>query len=250
MCWSILTAHAAASPWPREQYKGFIETRSDYFLSRDTFSRFERVDGSIYTEFGLTPRITIGGKAIYGTSRLSTKTPESLQTSTVTGLSEIEGFTQYTFLRREKDIFSLRAAGSRPASLSVGARPELATDGVDGDFRFLYGRTLLDKRMKLFVTTETGYRLRLGEAADQARIDFSLGFEPTRTWLILTELQSAISIKNNTPQGADFDVVKAQPSVVWRFSQRYALRVGGVIELAARGFTPGSGAFLAFWSTF
>ncbi|MEO0398630.1 MAG: hypothetical protein AAF224_04310 [Pseudomonadota bacterium] len=238
--------YAEAAPWPQAPGDGFVETRSDYFTSTDAFGRFERFDGAIYGEYGLFPSLMVGGKAIYGTSRQISQTSQR----SASGVSEIEGFVQYTVHWGDWDVVSVRAAGIRPASLSAGVRPEIAADGVDVDVRALYGRTLRDFPHKIFITAETALRKRLGDAADEVRLDAGLGYEPANNWLFLLETQSTLSLRNNQPGAADFDVLKVQPSIVWAFSDCCSLRVGGVIEATARNLTPGAGGFLALWSFF
>ncbi|MBI1393669.1 MAG: hypothetical protein GC152_13095 [Alphaproteobacteria bacterium] len=68
--------------------------------------------------------------------------------------------------------------------------------------------------------------------------------------MILAEAQSVVSIGAASPGGADFNVLKLQPSIVWRATPKIAIRAGGLFEIAASGLTPGNGAFLALWTEF
>ncbi|MEM6539226.1 MAG: hypothetical protein AAF668_16035, partial [Pseudomonadota bacterium] len=59
-----------------------------------------------------------------------------------------------------------------------------------------------------------------------------------------------LSVRNETPGGADFDIVKIQPSLVWRFSPSLSVRAGGLFEIAGRNLSLGRGAFIALWTEF
>ena len=244
---SLLFDAAVAAPWPRESGRLFLESRLDYFRAETAQEGvFERVDATTYVEYGLNSKTMIGGKIVYGSSWLN---DGSVQLA-ATGFTEIDVFAQRTIHRRRNDILSLRLGATRPARRETGVRARLAADNWDGEIRTLYGRNLRLKPIKIFTTTEVAYRRRFGDAADQLRIDGTIGFEPNKNWLALVELQSTVSLRNAAPNGADFDVLKLQPSIIRRVSQRWSVRAGGIFELASRNLTTGNGAFLALWSEF
>ncbi|MGF1543828.1 MAG: hypothetical protein ACFB00_04905 [Parvularculaceae bacterium] len=243
---------ANAAPWTRRPGDVFLETRADYFTSRTDATRFERLETVTYGELGAPFATMIGGRVAYG----RTWTGDAAGPSIVSdGVSEAEVFLQKTICRDDddKNALSARFGAVRPARFST-ARPGLAVDGFDVEGRLLYGRNLTLPPFKTFAIAEAGFRRRFGAAADQLRLDAGLGVEPTNRLLALFEVQSKISLRNETfdPDGlgADFDVVRFQGSIVVRIDRRTALRVGGAVETAARNVEPGRTAFVGVWSRF
>ena len=244
---------ACAAPWTREPRRLFIETRTDYFRLAEERNvdgigtdGFERVENTTYLEYGVFEGFMIGAKASYGASWIDGVDGEQ----SISGLSEFEAFAQHTLFNRRWGVLSVRTAVSRPALLAAGARPELAADSVDSEVSALYGKTLTNGPIKVFATAEAGYRRRFGAAADQARGAAAIGIEPSARWLLLLEGSGSLSLQNASPGGADFDVLRFQPSLVWRPPGRISVRGGAMIETASRNLPRGQSYFLALWATF
>ena len=242
---------ACASPWGRETGDLLIITRAAYFKA-DTPSadgtpgQFERLESDTYVELGVTPAVTVGGKAIYGT----TWTTRPGANERASGFSEIEVFIQHRVFAGAKDVGAVRLAASRPSNFESGARTALQADGADMDISFLYGRNLAAAPVKVFATAEAGYRKRFSDASDQARFQASLGVEPGARWLLLADAFGTLSLSNEENAGADFDVLKLQPSVVWRPTRRWGFQAGLTEEVAGRNIALGRTIFLSFWSAF
>lgn len=244
-----VTGAAHASPWARADGEFFIISRADYF--RADFGEtdpgdFRRFESNTYVEYGLTEKVTLGGKAVYGTSWLTS----AAGTETASGFTEIEGFGQYQFLRTAKHAASARIAVARPAAFQSGARANLQSDSVDTEAALLYGRNLVTGPMKIFAAAEAGYRRRFGAAADEFRTQTTIGIEPGRRWLILLDSFATLSLRNEDPGGADYDVVKIQPSLVYRFSGRWTVQAGMTEEIAGRNLALGRTYFIGLWSAF
>lgn len=251
---AAMTSLARASPWSREDDRLFIATRVDYFVAiadapippKTNPPRFERVETHAYFEFGLTRRTMIGGKFIYGSSEYD----DGFVATAGSGFSEIEGFVQRELLRNNRHALSVRLAAGAPMLLETGARPGLHSNGADLEARVLYGRDLTLKPFKIYATAEAGYRRRFGDAADQIQADFLVGVEPLKNLLILTQAFSTVSLRNEDFGGADYDVVKVQPSIVWRLSRRWSLQAGVSHEAAGRNILLGDAYFFGFWTVF
>ncbi|MEM6539036.1 MAG: hypothetical protein AAF668_15055 [Pseudomonadota bacterium] len=236
-----------ASPWPREQGRVFIESRTDFFRSDNGTDVFERIDTSLYGEWGILPDTMLGGKIVYGSSQ--SQSPGFAFSAD--GIVEAEGFVQTTLTEANWGITSLRFAASRPSGLTGGARPGLQADGIDFDVRSLVGIPIFNaERINGFAALESAYRFRTGAAADQVRLDATVGINYDQKLLALLEVQNTLSVRNETPGGADFDIVKIQPSLVWRFSPSLSVRAGGLFEIAGRNLSLGRGAFIALWTEF
>ncbi|NOX83970.1 MAG: hypothetical protein GXP06_13490 [Alphaproteobacteria bacterium] len=257
ICFIVLVASstAAASPWARADNELFVISRADYFkadlgpvntINGIVDSRFERLMSNTYVEYGLTDNITIGGKALYGTSWLT----RGRDTETASGFSEVEAYIQHQAFRSSTHAGAVRLAAARPANFSSGARPELQSNGVDMDVSALYGRNMITTPVKIFTTTEIGYRKRFGGAADHIRMDATIGFEPSDRFLVLFDFFSTISMQNENIGGADFDIVKIQPSLLWRATKRWAFQAGMTEEVASRNISTGRTYFFGLWSRF
>ena len=243
------TSAAHASPWGRPDGEFLIVSRAEYFradLGASDPGEFRRFESNTYLEFGVTDAVTIGGKAIYGTSWLT----DATGTQTASGFSEIEGFAQYRFLDTGDHVASARLAVARPAAFQSGARANLQSDSVDAEAAVLYGRNLVLKPVKIFAAAEAGYRLRFGDAADEIRTQATIGAEPGERWLFLLESFATVSMRNEDAGGADYDVVKIQPSLVYRFSRRWTVQAGMTEEIAGRNLALGRTFFIGLWSAF
>ena len=241
----ISATSAQASPWGQAQGDIFVVSRIDYFLAKDDLVRFERMDSNTYVEIGLPYDFTVGGKVLYGRSWFN----EEFGRSSASGISELEGFVQKTVYEGDWDVFSLRLAGAKPAELDTGVRPEFAGIGPDVEARALYGKTFRDHPLKVFAGGEVAYRKRFSEGADQARADFTLGVEPTQKFLFLLDVYTIFSLRNEDPGGGDFDVVKIQPSAVYRVG-RWGIQAGVNHETAGRNILEGTTYFLGLRARF
>ncbi len=239
-------AAATASPWNRGDGDIFIANRLDYFWSSTAVSTYARLDSDAYVEWGVTDRWMAGGKAVFGTAFIE----DTTGARTVSGFGESDVFLQRQFQRGEHSATALRLAGVWSGDVTDGARPGEQTGGFDIDLRALHGRDVILSPFKVFVAAEAGYRHRLSGASDQARAEFLIGIEPSRRFLILLEAQSIISIRNNAPGFDDFDLFKAQGSLVWRASRRWSLVAGARTEFGARNIIPGDAFLFGFWTEF
>jgi len=260
---SLCTSHANASPWGREKNTLLVISRADYFkadLPDQTLAdsgvtnSFERIESNTYAEFGLTHRLTIGGKAVYGSSWLTrgatAETAAEATVETAAGFSELELFVQQQITRSEKQTISLRSSVSLPSRFTSGARTELASDGVDVELSVLYGRNISTSPLKIFTATEVGFTKRIGASADQIKTQLTIGAEPTDRLLLLAELFSETSLQNEKNDGADFDIIKIQPSIVWRLTRKLRLQAGVTEEIAGRNVALGRTYFLGLWTEF
>jgi len=250
-----LSAPALASPWGQADGRIFIASHVDYFrtaLPDIVFSggviesRFERTESNFYVEYGLTQKTTLGAKARYGTTWLTS----GATIETASGFSEIEGFVQRQVFRTPAHVGAVKLIAARPSDFSSGVRAGLQSDGFDLEAQFSYGRTVKVEPFKVFMTGEAGYRRRFGDAADQVRLNASIGVEPSSRLLLLVDTFSTVSVGNEKTGGADYDIVKIQPSIVWRVSPRFSAQAGLSEEVAGRNLALGRTFFIGLWTRF
>lgn len=245
---------ACASPWTRAEGRLFVSTKTNYFAATADAPlagaidppRYERFGSDVYAEYGVVPNVMLVGKVIYGDANYY----DGFKRSDVGGFAEFELGAQYSIFRRDRDALAVKLAAATPTRFENGGRPGAFSDGVDLELRALYGRTLIERPVKVFATAEAAYRRRFGDGADQARGDLLVGIAPLKRALILIEAQSRISLRNENPGGADYDVVILQPSAVWRVSKRWSAQAGIEREIAGRGIERGEGYFIGLWTEF
>jgi hypothetical protein len=250
---ALPAAPAQASPWPRDAGRLFTSTRADNFRAeRPTEAdalgprRLERQQANVYAEYGLDPNTTLAAKIVYGTIAYF----DGYESFAAEGVSEIEIAVQRRLLQRRNDVLSARLAGAAPSRFETGARPDMTSDGYDIEARLLYGRNVAPGRVKTFAGVEAAYRRRFGDGADQIRLDFTLGVEPSARLLLLIETFAVKSVGAAAPGGADYDVIRLQPSAAWRFSPRWAVQLGASREIAGRNLLRGDAWFLGLWTSF
>jgi len=254
---------ALASPWTRPKGSIFLTAGSDIFSATGDFQfdpppledspddRFQRIQSNAYVEYGLSDKWLVSLKGSY--SFFTVRSPNA--TSSNANLSEIEGLLQRQIFKGKTNPFSLALAAGQNNSLAGGTRPGFQSDGIDTEVRALYGRTFATKPFQIFAGTEVAYRRRFGIAADQIRADIKFGFEPHKRLLFLIDGFTVTSLRNNTINsdglvGADFDVIKIEPSVAIRVTKGYRLQFGGNFEIAGRNIERGRSFFVNLWSEF
>lgn len=251
----LCSSPALASPWGQQDGAVLVITRVDYFRARlspltsqnaNERRRFERFETNNYVEFGLSGRTTLGAKVVYGSSTLTT----DLGPITQSGFSEIEIFSQRSVRQSQNSIVGIQFTAGVPASFGSGVRDTLSNDGVDLELSGLFGVTLANAPLKVFAAAESGFRKRTGAAADQLNSQLTIGIEPNDRWLLLADLFSTISTRNERAGGADFDIVKIQPALVYRASNRWSFELGVNQEILGRNVATGRTIFVGLWSRF
>ncbi len=254
----IHTAPASASPWPRAPGSIFTTIGIDEFQASGDFvfdvpplidsleDMFRRTQTRSYIEYGISKKWLATFKTAYSFTRVMS--PNSLTSSN--GFSEIEGSIQRQVWRTPNNVLSLAIAVGQNNSFSGGTRPGLESDGIDGEFRALYGRFINIAPFPVFATGELAYRRRFGSAADQIRADFKIGVEPHNRILLLLDTFTVTSVRNNEQGGADFDVIKLQPSIALRVVKGWRVQGGITYEIYDRNLDGGRGYFINLWSKF
>lgn len=246
-----MTGAATASPWARPPGELLIINTSDYFhadLTREDprGAVFDRIDANVYVEFGLARHVTVGGKAVYSTAWLTRQS----RADSSAAFSEIELFAQYEILRDARQAASVRIAAARAAPFGASAANALKTEDGDLELAALYGRDFPQFPVKIFAAAEAGFRRRFGAPADQLRFQATFGVEPHRRIVILAEGLGTLSVRNEADDGADYDRIRLQGSVIWRFTPRFALQLGAGKDIATRRLAPGESYFIGVWTAF
>lgn len=242
----LAASPACASPWNRADGRLFVATTANYYWSQTPASRFTRIDSDTYVEFGLTPKWMTGGRASYGVAISEFDAGSATQS----GFNQTEIYVQRQIQRASHSATAVKISGARAGRLSLDAQTGAPTPNMEIELRALHGRDVMLEPFKIFATAEVGYRRRFGGDADQMRADLLVGIEPHRRMKLLLEGQSIISLRNEETTFADFDLYKAQASVVLGVTSKWSLVAGGRKEFASRGIVRGTEAFVGVWSSF
>ena len=191
---ATLTGSTAwAGAWPREEGTYFLSLGGNVLLFGDA-ARPVHYDPTIYLEYGLTERLTLG---------LDGYTADKGEAGSLLA------FARYTFGRTDRP--------SRIA-LSLGAGGTLVpTGGIDPTLRIgaHWGRGMD------WGWIAADYSLTLGtELVElQEKVDLTLGYRVDETWTAILNAEAGLGLTQ------DF-YAKVTPSVAYRLNERVSLRFG------------------------
>ena len=180
----VFATHAQAGPWPRGKGKVFFSAHvnGEYLEEFGTIRQY----GSIYGEYGLTDKITLG--IDYNGSEIST----------------------------DKAIAFVRIPFGKP-DRTYRFAAELGAGLVDGETvlrpGFSVGRGITWRERNGWMTLDT--RAILGGSSSGMRIesDFTFGISATKRTKVILQLQGGIQSKGD-------DYLKFAPSVVFELKER------------------------------
>jgi len=191
---------------------------------------------SLYAERGLTRRLTVQGKLAW------TRGEDVF--GDYDGRGPVELGLRYAVLRTPRSVVSLYAGGVLGgAGRNAGyARP--GAGGTDIEARLLAGRSLTLAGRPAFAEIQLAALDRSG-LPDEARLDLTLGVEPSDRWLFLTQVYAG---------QADGDPVrplwvKLEWSAVRRIGD-WRLQAGWRQSLAGRDSPAEAGPVVGVWRAF
>ena len=238
---------ADASPWNRDPGDHFTISRTAYFAaeggeaSLGTARRFEQVSAEFYAEYGASDRVMAGGKLIYAWQQVD----DPFGQDSLSGFAEAEGFAQVQVARWEGGALALMATANAPTRTS-----SRVTEGraFERDARIGAAALAGFDLGRAFATLRAGPDLSLGDDAHTLRVEGTLGRRfGERGGLLLGEAYLTQSLGGAGPEGADFTVLRAGPSVILPFWGRTRVQLGGIVDVAGRDVDLGASAFVAFW---
>ncbi len=108
-----------------------------------------------------------------------------------------------------------------------------------------------------FLTLEVAFRKRFSTPADQLRGDLGFG-KNFRSLLFIGHITYTKGLRNddgpssntNPSVATDYDLLKAGPSVAWRYRSGEAIQVGFMRDLAGRNVGQGQALFTTWWKEF
>jgi hypothetical protein len=146
---------------------------------------------------------------------------------------------------------------SAPA-YSANEHPAPGNHQEDLEGRLLVGRGSELGERHWFWDAEAAYRYRTGAPADQLRGDFTAGVDVFRRLMVMGQFFSIKGLRNGQPVAdiqnpnaqSDFDLYKAQGSLVIGITHKTRLQTGWGKTLAGRNVGRGETYVLGFWQSF
>lgn len=206
---------------------------------------FEKGAVAILVEYGLTETFTLLGEGEFGAERegdLPFARP-ALSHVGIGGrlrLYEADGFVASGQISaRVEDAFG--AADAAVDTFGWDA-PQIEARALAG-----YGFTLGD--YPAFVDAQAAYRYRVGDGADEVKLDLTLGIRPWSNILLLAQGFATFSARSD----ADVETYayhKAQLSMVYDFNEQWSLQAGGFATVAGTNAIKERGLITALWYRF
>lgn len=245
---------AQAGAWTQEEGTGQaivtgLYSEADAAFDHDghaaTRPEFEKGAVAILVEYGLTDSFTLLGEGEFGAERegdLPFARP-ALSHVGIGGrlrLYEADGFVASGQISaRVEDAFG--AADAAVDTFGWDA-PQIEARALAG-----YGFTLGD--YPAFVDAQAAYRYRVGDGADEVKLDLTFGIRPWSNILLLAQGFATFSAGG----GEDVETYayhKAQLSVVYDVNEQWSVQAGGFATLAGTNAIKERGLITALWYSF
>ncbi len=216
--------------------------------------RFRQFLVNSYVELGLTPRSTLV---------LQVPAP-FLEYRNVYGAEDSAGIGDVEVgLKRRLNSSESRWALSGQWTFAAPAysahrNPAPGNHEEDLEVRFLLGHGTGWRGHRGFFDAEAAYRYRSGAPADQFRADLTAGLDLTRRVTAMGQIFVIQGLRNGEPltplsnpnAQSDFDLYKAQVSLVLNLGRGTRLQVGWNDSFAGRNTGQGQAVILGLWKSF
>ena len=261
----VWAARSYAGAWNQDPGHCQVIFTTSYFQTRHQFDssgtnqpfgyggQFHQLSFNPYTECGLTRHYAV----ILNLNAPLLRFGNQFGASNSAGLGDIE----VGIKRRLNSLESNWAVSAQLTAMfpaySATRNPAPGNHQEDAEVRFLLGRGSMWGRRKFFWDAESAYRYRSGAPADQLRADFTSGYTPVSAIMAMGQIFAIKGLRNGSPFSStnpnaqsDFDLYKAQASVVILTGQGFRLQPGWNTAFAGRSTGSGQTVFLGLWKNF
>lgn len=211
-------------------------------------SDFRKLEFSPFVQYGLTRDAMLVVQP--SVQRLSADRGGG-RTDVTTGLHDTEVGVRFP-LRRFEDgsILSVQPLVRLPLGYDPDDEPALGSGHPDGELRLLAGTNLSVAGYPAFADGQVAYRARLGDPADEMRLDLTLGATVADGWLVLAQSLNTVGV--GAAGGADekFRSHKLQASVVRRLTEDVSVQVGAFRTVAGARTGRETAVLLSLWWAF
>ncbi|OYW78389.1 MAG: hypothetical protein B7Z26_09875, partial [Asticcacaulis sp. 32-58-5] len=182
------TAQCLAGAWPQESGKGQViiklepasaDKGYDSNGNKASLGKWGTRNISVYSDYGLTDRITVYAKADYQDFKTDS--------TSYSGLGSVEVGGRVTLAKTDTAII---AVGAGVEGLGKGRRSDFdqaTSKGTDTELRAYGGKSFKLAGKDAFVDVQMAKRWREKEA-DQVRVDATIGIKPDPKWMVMTQI--------------------------------------------------------------
>ena len=238
---------ARAGAWPQEKGHGLAIATVTVSRASDGFDdsgaivetpEFRKEDYELYSEYGLTNRIT----ALLHT-RYSDLHPEKPGVN-ASGLAEAELGMRYGLYAGRRGVISVQASVFAPGDTV------LTSGSLDGELRINLGSNFKLWRWTGFLDTGFAYRGRMNRFRDELRSDVTIGLDLSPRFQLLARSFTVLTIGPGRTTAFQGQMSKAELSVLYRVTPRWAVQLGGLTTLTGTGVPRERAAVAALWYRF
>lgn len=215
---------------------------------------YRKLELNPYVEYGVTDRATVGANAFL-------LRVEQEGGGNNSGVSDVELFGRYRLHTDGWDSWSAQALLKIPAGYDKDEVVPLGAGQFDVEGRLLYGRGGVYEssggQKSWYYDVEIAYRKRMGEPADEFRIDWSAGWRPRPAWTLEFKQENIFAASHDatTPgtlagRWSDYDLHKATLGAIYQISRTLFGNAGLTHDLAGRNAGQGTAPFIAVWKRF
>ena len=249
--WGLAVAPASAGAWTRPAGSGLTITSASHhaFDLSNSDAAFSKIETSIFTEYGLTDRLTLVGRVARETrfrrsvSQVSKAgATYSLSFNTVSqGWGELEAGMRLNALEYGDWVLS-----SQISAVRFPGDPDDALNAVPiwgADARLLLGRSL---GARMFAEAQLAHRSRFDNAGGEHRMDLTFGLRPSERWLVMAQTYSAWGERYAQP----YESHRLHISVTAPVADRLSLQLGATNSFYNDGLSPERAYVIALWREF
>lgn len=268
LCCVVLAVSAQGGAWGDPEGHGVMIMTTSMFRAWDQYGkngkrtpfnfdgRFEQIQVQEYFEIGLPKRWTLVANLPISYLQYT----DTYNNSQGGRLGDLE-----LSLRRRLNSASSPWAFSGQFTVTAPLYPANANpapgnhqEDMEGRFLVGHGNAWGRGERRWFWDAEAAYRYRTGAPADQLRGDFTAGADIAPRVLAMGQVFSIKGLRNGEPitpnmnpnAQSDFDLYKAQGSLVFRFLRTSRVQAGWCRTLAGRNTGRGGTYVIGFWQSF
>ncbi len=259
----LYSYHAYAAAWNRPVGEWQAVNTYFYYSTDEAFAQdgsridqgeFTKHENILYAEYGYTEDITLGGTV--SLQYLKQDLGPGNGTRDVWGVGDTEWFVRYQFWQSKDIVMSFQPLLKLPPANQPNDQLDIGTNQTDIEARWLLGHTYEAWDNYHFNNLEVAYRKRFSSPADELRIDMTAGIRPYEDWMVMAQLFSTFAVNgdNDTDlrlvNSNDFDLVKAQLSIVKPIDDALSLQFGLFEHVDGNNTGAGGGFLLSLWAHF
>jgi len=259
------SAYVHAGAWTQDAGHGQIIFTSSFLETSNEFDgsgtsrpfgyngQFRQLAFNPYLEYGLSRRYTL----VVNLNAPLLKYSNEYDVTSSAGLGDIE----VGIRRRLNSPESAWAVSGQITTLfpaySAARTPAPGNHQEDVEARLLVGRGTTWAQHHVFWDAEAAYRYRSGAPADQFRADLTSGINLTTRFMAMGQVFAIKGLRNGSPFSAtnpnaqsDFDLYKAQFSLVTTLGVGTRIQLGWNDAFVGRNTGGGHTAVLGIWKSF